>query len=65
MTALEPRRFLSVSAHIRVLGNETTIPAGQSIDVSAMPTKSGVGTSFGSGDAISSQIVWNFGDAGT
>ena len=33
MTALEPRRFLSVSAHIRVLGNETTIPAGQSIDV--------------------------------
>src|SRR6478672_10051333 len=62
MTALEERRFLSVSAHMRVLNNETTIQAGQSVHVSAMPTKHGVGTKFGSGDAITSQIFWNFHD---
>src|SRR5690242_18733760 len=61
MTALEQRRFLSVSAHLRVLNNETTIEAGQSVHVSAMPNRKGVGTNFG-GDATSAQIEWNFHD---
>ena len=62
MTALESRRLFSVSAHIRLLNNETTIEAGQSVHVSALPTAKGVGTSFGSGDAITSHIQWNFND---
>src|SRR5437016_4661888 len=63
VTALEQRRFLSVSAHIRLLNNEDTIQAGQSVHVNALPTRSG-GTSFGSGEAISSRFQWNFGDPG-
>ena len=62
MTALELRRLFSVSAHIRLLNNESTIEAGQSVHVNALPTAKGVGTSFGSGDAITSHIEWNFND---
>src|SRR5947199_10277798 len=62
VTALEPRRFLSVSAHIRLLNNEDTIQVGQSVHVNALPTASGSGTSFGAGEAISSRFQWNFGD---
>jgi hypothetical protein len=61
MTALEQRRFLSVSAHLRVLNNETTIEAGQSVHVSAMPNRKGAGTNFG-GDPTAAQIEWNFHD---
>ena len=62
MTALEQRRLLSVSAHIRLLGNGDAIQAGQSVHVNALPTASGLGTSFGNGDAITSHIQWDFGD---
>ncbi len=62
MTPLERRQLLSVAAHIRVLGNETTIQAGQSVHVSALGTKNAPGTNFGSGDAITSHIQWNFND---
>src|SRR5581483_7573289 len=61
MTALEKRRLFSVTAHLRVLNNETTIQAGESVHVSAMPTKNGAGTNFG-GDASASRIQWNFHD---
>src|SRR5205085_10483903 len=60
MTALEQRRFLSVSAHLRVLNNETTIQAGQSVHVSALGAKHGVGRSFGSGGEIGAHLEWNF-----
>ena len=62
VTALESRRLFSVAAHIRVLNNETTIEAGQSVHVSALAGKTGATTSFGSGDAITSKIQWNFND---
>jgi PKD repeat protein len=62
VTALEQRRLFSVTAHIRVLNNETTIEAGQSVHVSALAGKKGVSTNFGSGDAVSSKIQWNFND---
>src|SRR2546421_972139 len=62
MTALEQRRLLSVSAHLRILNNQTTIQAGQSVHVTALGSKHIQGTDFGSGDAISSRIQWDFGD---
>jgi hypothetical protein len=62
MAALEQRRLLSVSAHIRLLGNTDVIQAGQSVHVNALPSKSGAGTNFGKGDAITSRIAWSFGD---
>src|SRR3954451_24413203 len=62
MTALEERRLLSVSAHLRILNNETTIQTGQSVHVTALGSKHIQGTDFGSGDAITSRIQWDFGD---
>jgi hypothetical protein len=62
MTALEERRLLSVSAHLRILDNETTIQTGQSVHVTALGSKHIKGTDFGSGDAITSRFQWDFGD---
>src|SRR5262245_59027639 len=62
VTALEKRRLFSVSAHIRLLNNQDTIQAGQSIQVNALPTARGKGTSFGSGEAVTSRFQWDFGD---
>src|SRR5438552_1282542 len=60
--ALEKRELLSVTAKIRLLGSESTIFAGNNVQVSAVPNKHGTGTNLGAGSPITSKYEWDFGD---
>src|SRR4051794_19973007 len=60
--SLESRRHLTVAAHMRVLGKETTIHVGQSVHVSAVTSGSGKQTDVGVGSVITAKFEWNFGD---
>src|SRR5437773_2655329 len=60
--ALEKRQLLSVAAKIRLLGNESTIYASNTVHVSAVPTKAGIGTSLGAGSPLTAEYSWDFGD---
>src|SRR5207237_24195 len=59
---LEDRLLLSVTPVIRVLDNQTTILAGETIHAQGVPTKSGVSTQLGAGSAVSARFQWDFGD---